>query len=403
MFVESPWILVHTIDTIVMFSRLPPLNCLLWPLILSAQTALCAQYTSSNTDTPKDNNEDCSCYVVNSGADSNTPQYFQYYRFYDFRNLADRPGQYLDAPSIVNDSQNAEVQSVWNADILDSDAFNADWNINDRTKEAPHARKIQMVRSPGNIYIQQNDDSNDPFTYLTLRTNRLDEIQTSGEMRNVQKNLMHASMRMSGRVVGAKGAVAGFFTYFDDENESDIEIRTNDATDVMRYTNQPSENDDGTKVAGASLERSNLAPWNEWQTHRIDWLETDSYWFLNGEQTAANSYGIPQMPSGLIVNMWSDGGTWTGNMTVGESAEFQIQWIEMAFNTSGSVEGPDKPSKRDLDTLEKREEGCGTVCKIDDVKRLGTPEVVSKSIATRMAVSWHRLSVVGVVSFILGW
>ena len=260
-----------------------------------------------------------------------------------------------------------------------------------------------MVRSPGNIYIQQNDDSNNPFTYLTLRTNRLDEIQTSGEMRNVQKNLMHASMRMSGRVVGAKGAVAGFFTYFDDENESDIEIRTNDATDVMRYTNQPSENDDGTKVAGASLERSNLAPWNEWQTHRIDWLETDSYWFLNGEQTAANSYGIPQMPSGLIVNMWSDGGTWTGNMTVGESAEFQIQWIEMAFNTSGSVEGPDKPIKRDLDTLEKREEGCGTVCKIDDVKRLGTPEVVSKSIATRMAVSWHRLSVVGVVSFILGW
>jgi hypothetical protein len=391
-----------------MLSRLPPLGSLLWPLILSVQTALCAEYTTTNNETPKDNNQNCSCYVVNSGADSNSPQYFQYYRFYDFRNLADRPGQYLDTPDVVNDTRNADVQPVWNANILDSDAFNADWSIQNRTKDASNDFGTEMVVSPANIYIQQNNDSNNPFTYLSLRTTRLDEFQTTSEMESLQKNLMHTSMRMSGRVIGAKGAVAGFFTYFDDDNESDIEILTNDPTDVIRYTNQPSVDEDGNQVEASSLERNKLPSWDKWQTHRIDWLDKNSYWYLNGDQTAANSYGIPKKPSGLIVNMWSDGGEWSGNMTVGESAEFQIQWIEMAFNTSGPVEGPaDKPQKRGLDTLEKREDGCKVVCKIDDVKTMGTPEVISqsipKSIATGMAVSWGLLSFVGVISLLVGW
>ena len=387
-----------------MLFRLPPMGTIVLPLLLSVQTALCAQYTTSNSATPKDNNPNCSCYVVNSGADSNTPEYFQYYRFYDFRSLADRPGQYLNSPGLINDTQDAGDESVWNANILNSDAFNTDWSIQNWSKEATDDFPTKMVNSPANIYIQQNDDSNNPFTYLSLRTSRLDEFQSAGEIENLQKNLMHASMRMSGRVIGSKGAVAGFFTFFDDTNESDIEILTNDATDVIRYTNQPAVDKQGNEVSTASVERSKLPSWDEWQNHRIDWLDKNSYWYLNDQQVAANTYSVPREPSGLIINMWSDGGEWSGNMSVGDSAEFQIQWIEMAFNTSGPVDGPTKSdNKRDLTALQTREEGCKVVCKIDGVDKMGTPEAVTKSIATGTSVSWGLLGFVGVVSLLVGW
>ncbi|KAF2691209.1 glycoside hydrolase family 16 protein [Lentithecium fluviatile CBS 122367] len=385
-----------------MRSRLPLLGTVLLPLLLSVRPASSAEYSTSNSIIPKDNSENCSCYVVNSGADSNTPQYFQYYRFYDFRNLADSPGQYLSTPGLVNDTQDAGAEPVWDANILNSDAWNTDWNIQNWSKNATDDFPTKMVNSPANIYIKQDTDSN-LSTYLTLRTSRLDDFQSAGEIENLQKNLMHASMRMSGRVIGSKGAVAGFFTFFDDTNESDIEILTDDATDVIRYTNQPAVDEDGNEVSTASVAPEKLAPWDEWQTHRIDWLDQNSYWYLNNRQVAANTYSVPREPSGLVINMWSDGGEWSGNMSVGDSAEFQIQWIEMTFNTSGPVDGPAGGSnKRDLGELEKREDGCRVVCKIDGVKTLGTPEVVSKSQAADMSVSWGLLAFVGMVSLAVG-
>jgi hypothetical protein len=388
---------------IVMLPQLAPLGTLLLPLILNVQLAFSAEYTTANTITPKDNNPNCSCYVINSGADSKTSQYFQYYRFYDFRNLADGAGQYVDAPVLIDDTQDAGQEPVWNADILDSDAFNKDWTIQNWTKEATDDFPTRMVNSRANIYIQQNNDSNDPSTYLTLRTSRLEEFQSAAEIENLQKNLMHASVRMSGRVIGSKGAVAGFFTYFDDTNESDIEILTDDTPDVIRYTNQPAVDKEGNEVSTASLERSQLPRWNEWQTHRIDWLDKNSYWYLNSQQVAANTYSVPREPSGLVINMWSDGGDWSGNMSVGDAAEFQLQWIEMTFNTSGPLEGPaGGTNKRDLGALGKREEGCEIVCKIDDVQTLGTPEVVTKSMSAETSVSWGLLVLVGLASLLVG-
>jgi hypothetical protein len=178
---------------------------------------------------------------------------------------------------------------------------------------------------------------------------------------------------MYGRVVGAPGAVAGFFTFFDKTNETDIEILTRDPKDKIRYTNQPALDDNGNDVAEASQAVGKLAAWDEWQTHRVDWLPGNSHWWLNGGQVAKTTYSVPSAPSYLVMNMWSDGGEWSGDMEVGESAEFQIQWVELVFNTSGPVEGAPDPQ------LERRggEEGCKVVCKVDGLKETGKPEVVS--------------------------
>lgn len=236
-----------------------------------------------------------------------------------------------------------------------------------------------MSNSFANIYIGQEGNG----TYLSLRTSRLDDHQTAGEIENQQKNLMHVSMRMSARVKGDKGAVAGFFTYFDDNNESDIEILTTDPTDKIRYTNQPSVDKDGNEVKASSIAPSDLPRWDEWQSHRIDWLPKNSYWYLNDKQVAANTYSVPRKPSFLVLNMWSNGGTWSDNMTTGGHAEFQIQWIEMTFNTSGPYKGTvqNKRSVKNEDAeLKKRKNVvCKTVCKIDEVEKIGTPEIVSSN------------------------
>jgi hypothetical protein len=383
-----------------MISNLPPLGAIVLPLALLLQPVFSSQYTTTNNTTPHDNNPDCNCYVVSSGADSKTPEYFQYYRFYDFRNLADGPGKYTEVPPLLDDSfEDAALKPVWDSDVLNSDAWNVDWGIQNWSKPSTEDFPIQMVNSPANVYLGQNNDAGNAFTYLTLRTSRLDDFQTSAEIENEQKNLMHVSMRMYGRVKGDKGAVAGFFSFYDDDNESDVEILTNDNTNTIRYTNQPSVDKEGNEVSTASIAPSDLPAWDDWQTHRIDWLPKNSYWYLNGNQVAANTYSVPRIQSYLVMNMWSDGGTWSGNMTVGDSAEFHIQWIEMTFNTSGPVEGINQNKKRSTDLLDKRKDtGCKTVCKIDGVKTVGTPEVVH-SAAPGMAVPSCFILVVAVVGF----
>lgn len=378
----------------------------LWPMGLLVRPAFSTGYVTAGSTTPLQNNPNCTCYVVESGDNSQTPQYFQYYRFYDFRKLADKAGEYLNTPAIVDNWDEAPNLDVGQPSILNSSAWNTDWNIQNWSKNSSDDFPVRMANSPANVYLQQNNDSNDAFTYLTLRTTRSDGFQSAAEIENLQKNVMHASMRVSARVVGDKGAVAGFFTFYDDDNESDIEILTDDPTDVIRYTNQPSVDSSGDEVAAASLTKTKLPAWNEWQKHRIDWLDKNSYWYLNDEQVAANTYSVPRKSSYLVMNMWSDGGTWSGNMTKDGSAEFQIQWIEMTFNTSGKVEGDTTPNPNDKRAAEllnrRKEEKCKVVCKIDGVKELGTPEIVSSSVATRASLSWCVAAVIGLTSLWMG-
>lgn len=137
---------------------------------------------------------------------------------------------------------------------------------------------------------------------------------------------------------------------------------------------------------------------------------------------AANTYSVPRKPSGLVLNMWSDGGVWSGNMTVGESAELQIEWIQVLFNTSGSRDGPGGKRgsgkvKRWVSelvedvrerSLGKREaKYCTVICKVDGVEKVGYPEVAylgapgAASSASVLMRSWTLVVLVGVVSVLV--
>lgn len=190
------------------------------------------------------------------------------------------------------------------------------------------------------------------------------------------------------RVIGDAGACAGLFTYLSSTpvQEADIEILTSGPKDVVQYTNQPSVDKKGNAVAQATSNATVGADWTEWNVLRMDWMPKMTAWYVNGEAVATIKYQVPKSPAGLIMNMWSDGGVWTGNMSLGDEALLQIQWIELVYNASGDYAGSQKRDElggRGL--LEKRRghSGCEVVCSVDEeVNVTGTPAFISNNTAT---------------------
>jgi hypothetical protein len=91
------------------------------------------------------------------------------------------------------------------------------------------------------------------------------------------------------------------------------------------------------------------------------------------------------------MNMWSDGGVWTGNMSLYDEAYLQIQWIEVVYNTSGPFAGTSKRDEHGAGgLLEKRKgtPGCMAVCSVDaDVNVTGTPVLLYNN--TGVALTWR--------------
>jgi beta-glucanase (GH16 family) len=103
--------------------------------------------------------------------------------------------------------------------------------------------------------------------------------------------------------------------------------------------------------------------WTDWHTHRIDWVEGKSSWYIDGEHIVDKTYGVPTVPAFFILNMWSDGGMWSGEMAENSEARLEIEWMEMAFNISddGSPSRSRAKSRRNTSRLD-----CAVECAVDD-------------------------------------
>ncbi|KAJ5247413.1 hypothetical protein N7468_002396 [Penicillium chermesinum] len=266
--------------------------------------------------------------------DSDTSARFKHHRFYDFRSL------------------DARYQ-------LHSNAFTDDWSIQTWGTAPAPSRPVRMQRIAQNVNIR-HEKAKDSNSYLSLRASRTKDSYNTAEIEFKQQNILHASIRVRARVRGAAGACAGIFTYRDDSCESDIEMLTSDPTNRIHYTNQPGTDSNGEEMPDASTNMTlpGGARWTDWNDHRLDWTPETSAWYVNGALATTKTYSIPKKASSVILNMWGDGGSWTGDMDVGASADLQVQWIEMVFNTTDIVPRSNKfTSQRDV------------VCLVDKVRR----------------------------------
>jgi hypothetical protein len=324
----------------------------------------------------------CDCFVTDTGS------FFSSHSFYDWRSISGssvfRAGSEPPNVTVVG-SNNVYVQS---------NTFLNDWEITTWESDSSISHPLTSFYSKSNVYFRklpsrlkvwrylltatEQNDGDSTTTHLTFRAQRSSDFAACAEVTSKKNNIFYGSFRVYARVWGDPGTVAGMFTYYNDSVESDIEILTRKSTDEIFYTNQPHTGPDGYDIPQAGINGSmpNHTAWTDWNVHRLDWLPQITKNFVNGIQTASNTYGVPDHQSVFMLNLWSNGDPdWSGLLDVGAGAYMEVQWIEILFNTSSTSSG----------------NHCRTVCGVDNVSRLGTPEFLysaSSRLVPQCTITW---------------
>lgn len=352
-------------------------------LFLLSQTAAKESQRSQNqTRTAHDNSPSCNCYLI-SGPD---PGWFRGHRFWDFRNIATS----TDTPPLIIDTQGLGLEPV-TSDYFQTEEWGNDWQIQKWSSNITSAGPVRRVNSAQNIWIASNEEENGT-TCLAMRAIRTKDFMSTAEIDGMERNLLHASIRVMARVMPNQasngsmgeeishpvddGAVVGFFTYGSPNAESDIEILTSDPVSSVRWSNQPTYNystDAVTQGASTDFSLPTGVVWTDWVEHRLDWFEGRSSWLINGELLLNKTYGVPMVPSWLNINVWGNGGQWSGNMAVGGSVVVGIEYIELVYNVSTESQTGGRVHKDDR---------CEVACVVDSVGSVGWPEVAWTSTST---------------------
>lgn len=328
---------------------------------------------------PQVEDDDCDCFLINS----TNPTYYSKHMFFDFRNLK----EYAGVPDVVSDLEESSDRTT-TSDYFADDDWTSVWQLQDWDNRLGNGKglskdaTIVMVNSPSNVYIEENEDDDPSFkTFMTMRTKRLPKFQTAAEFQTKKSDYKFISIRMLARTIGSPGACTAMFTYRDSDKlsniqEADIEFLTSGPRNRIQYTNQPSYSLEGDSISEATSNSSMPGDfqWSDWVVHRLDWTPNRSIWYVNGEETANIEFQTPRDASGINFNAWSNGGDWTGLMKVYDEVYFQIQWIQMVYNTTGkhrdrirSMDGSG-PSENLVRRKSKR---CKAVCSIDEVDEAG--------------------------------
>lgn len=189
------------------------------------------------------------------------------------------------------------------------------------------------------------------------------------ELQSINQDFFHGSFRARYRVVQVKGAtggsVAGFFLYYDDQNETDIEVLTKDGERAIHYTNHPSyEAATDTLVPGAAFTHQLARPWNEFHEHRFDWSEGFSAFYVNNVNVLNITKNVPTHEGKLILNVWANNGSWSGPPSSND-VYMDVEYILMYYNTTDSAAGNDEAFNRACEFAGGNEQR-GTVCYVTD-------------------------------------
>ncbi|KAJ5952586.1 Endo-1-3(4)-beta-glucanase [Penicillium vulpinum] len=287
-------------------------------------------------------------------------------------------GQDLDNGQLspgAHDSKDPDPRSL----VFYKTSFERDWSSQNWERRATPRAPVPMVNSKHNVFLTRDHEQRDPHaTYLVLRTTRFSEYTSTAEIETRVHNIYRCSLRVRFRLLPAgsiisqppqpqewpsrdpkrhptvlsnktipiplrdgrplNGACAGIFTYHDQTCESDIEILTRDPSHRVHYANQPDYDfTHDREVPGASTIADVPVPWTTWSTHRLDWLSNMSRWYVNNRIQDAKSYRVPDMGSMIVINLWSNGGLWTGDMKIGDSIYMGIEYIELIYNRSSDA------------------------------------------------------------------
>ncbi|KAF4970211.1 hypothetical protein FSARC_2697 [Fusarium sarcochroum] len=290
--------------------------------------------------------EDCSAFSIDGPNTAN----FNFYRFYDFRNASasDR------LPSGDPAAKYKEPDTLQASRLTNDSSWRDDWKVTIKYQGQASEKVLPRHYVADHVFLDKPEDE----TQLVLYTHRLkNDTQQAGEVYFSEALVDSVSLRVYARITGGSGAVAGFFTYFNDTQESDIEVLTREDDDRVQFSNQPTENTTTWKtIPGTTHNETRSGSYEDWTVYRLDWLREEqlSAWYIDGKLIKTSQTNVPVTPSTVYIDMWSNGGSFSGRMDYNTNATLEIQWIQMAFNASG-VEAKDAPED-------------GVVCSIEDGK-----------------------------------
>ncbi|PWY94207.1 endo-1,3(4)-beta-glucanase [Aspergillus sclerotioniger CBS 115572] len=314
----------------------------------------------------------CDCYLT-TGPD---PGYFTHYKFWDFRNVTLPQGIETTQTNPANPHDSSNLQTY----PLSKSPFNRDWHAQTWKRGATPISPVPMVNTDRNVFLLKDpssSSSNPRSSSLVLRTTRFADHASTAEVEGLFGYIYHCSLRLRLRMMSRdaivrqaavpntdiattaaearnsvpRGSCAGIFTYRSAVCESDIEILTSEDPHTVHYANQPDYDPiSDTLIPGASSIVNLSTPWTSWATHRLDWLPNLSAWYADGLLQSNSTYSIPNRPSIVAMNLWSNGGNWSGDMRIGDSVYMGIEWIELVYNvTKADQDLPikDHPGHRD--------------------------------------------------------
>ncbi|KAJ5328634.1 Endo-1-3(4)-beta-glucanase [Penicillium brevicompactum] len=286
----------------------------------------------------------------------------------------------INLPPETSDINQSDPTSL----VFFKTSFERDWSSQAWERKGTPNAPVLMINSKNNIFLTRDYERDEPHaTYLVLRTTRHDGYTSTAEIETRLRNIYrcslrvrlrflpadfvmaqppqprewpplaperHANTRLNNPTVGGdyrmpihedlppSGACAGIFTYHDRITESDIEILTRDPSHIVHYANQPDYDfETDREIPGASTIAEIPVPWTTWATHRLDWFPDISRWLVNDQIIDARTYRVPNLQSMIVLNLWSDGGLWTGDMRLGDSIYMGIEYIELIYNRSSDV------------------------------------------------------------------
>ncbi|CAG7851373.1 SubName: Full=Uncharacterized protein {ECO:0000313/EMBL:CCA71283.1} [Serendipita indica DSM 11827] len=162
----------------------------------------------------------------------------------------------------------------------------------------------------------------------------------SGEIFTERSNILYGTFRMRAVVPTVPGVVFGFFTYINEVQEQDIEFLSSDEDYYQHvyYTNQPGQlNGDVDWDAHKDVVVPG-ADFTAFGEHRIDWLPSASEYYYQGSKTATITKNVPNTPSELVLNVWSNGDPNFSRGPPTADAIATVQWVQLYFNSTAVSE-----------------------------------------------------------------
>ncbi|KAJ7863021.1 concanavalin A-like lectin/glucanase domain-containing protein, partial [Mycena olivaceomarginata] len=217
-------------------------------------------------------------------------------------------------------------------------AVDADWIIATDLEEQDGTSTADIQYTASNVFAYQDALGLKASAYDNSGSVKSGEIFTQAG----RSDILYGSFRMEAQVPSVPGVVFGFFTFFSDTQEQDIEFLSSDPDyyQHLHYTNQPGQLDNGdvdpdsqkdVEVPGADFTTFGI--------HRFDWLPAATTYSYDGTSDSGNSSStvtknVPTTPSQFVLNVWSNGDPQFSRGPPTTDAVATLKYVNLYFNST---------------------------------------------------------------------